>query len=57
MPLDLALYLDLHEGRHDVGHFDNSIGRGVFIDPDQLALFHGCDNFKLISYKNYITIL
>jgi len=26
------------EGRHDVGHFGNAIGRGVFTDAGQLAV-------------------
>ncbi|MFC9539579.1 hypothetical protein ACFTQ7_06785 [Lysinibacillus sp. NPDC056959] len=26
-----------HEGRHDVGHFGNATGRGVFTDAGQLA--------------------
>jgi len=33
-----ALCLDLHEGRHDVGHFGNATRRGVFTDAGQLAV-------------------
>ncbi len=33
-----ALCLGLHEGRHDVGHFGNAIGHGVFTDAGQLAV-------------------
>ena len=32
-----------HEGRHDVGHFGNATGRGVFTDAGQLAVFAGCE--------------
>jgi len=34
----LILRLGLHEGRHDVGHFYNATGRGVFTDAGQLAI-------------------
>jgi len=27
-----------HEGRHDVGHFGNATGRGIFTDAGQLAV-------------------
>jgi len=27
-----------HEGRHDVGHFGNAIGRGDFTDAGRLAV-------------------
>jgi len=33
-----ALSLGLREGRHDVGHFGNATGRGVFSDAGQLAV-------------------
>ncbi|WP_460013213.1 hypothetical protein [Lysinibacillus sp. CTST325] len=33
-----ALCLGLREGRHDVGHFGNATGRGVFTDAGQLAV-------------------
>jgi len=33
-----ALCLGLHEGRHDVGHFGNATGRGVFTDAGQLVV-------------------
>jgi len=32
---DSALWLGLHEGLHDVGHFGNATGRGVFTDAGQ----------------------
>jgi len=40
---DFELYLGLHKGRHDVGHFGNATGRGVFTDAGQLAVFAGCE--------------
>jgi len=33
-----ALCLGLREGRHDVGHFGNTTGRGAFTDAGQLAV-------------------
>jgi len=33
-----ALGLGLHDGRHDVGHFGNTTGRGIFTDAGQLAI-------------------
>jgi len=36
---DFELCSGLHEGRHDVGHFGNATGRGVFTDAGQLAVF------------------
>jgi len=32
------LCLGLHEGRHDVGHFGNVIGRNVITDAGQLVV-------------------
>jgi len=36
--LCLGLREGLREGRHDVGHFGNATGRGVFTDAGQLAV-------------------
>jgi len=33
-----ALCLGLREDLHDVGHFGNATGRGVFTDAGQLAV-------------------
>ncbi|WP_460013725.1 hypothetical protein [Lysinibacillus sp. CTST325] len=33
-----ALCSGLQEGRHDVGHFGNATGRGVFTNAGQLAV-------------------
>jgi hypothetical protein len=46
---DFKLCPGLHEGRHDVGHFGNATGRGVFTDAGQLAVFAGCKDFRLTS--------
>jgi len=47
---DFELCSGLHEGRHDVGHFGNATGRGVFTDAGQLAVFAGCEGFRLTSF-------
>ena len=46
---DFELCSGLHEGRHDVGHFGNAI-RGVFTDAGQLAVFAGCEGFRLTPF-------
>jgi len=46
----------LHEGRHDVGHFGNATERGVFTDAGQLAVFAGCEGFKLTSFHSFLSI-
>ena len=47
---DFELCPGLHEGRHDVGHFGNATGRGVFTDAGQLAVFARCEGFRLTSF-------
>jgi len=36
--LGFRLCFGLHEGRHDVGHFGNVIGRNVITDAGQLVV-------------------
>jgi len=40
---DFELCLGLHEDRHDVSHFGNATGRGVFTDAGH-AVFAGCED-------------
>jgi len=51
---DFELCPGLHEGRHDVGHFGNATGRGVFTDAGQLAVFAGCEDFRLTSLNSFL---
>ena len=43
----------LKGGQHDVGHFGNAIGRGVFTDAGQLTVVTGSDDFRCTSYKEH----
>ncbi|MFC9542960.1 hypothetical protein ACFTQ7_24430 [Lysinibacillus sp. NPDC056959] len=47
--------LGLHEGRHDVGHFGNATGRGVFTDAGQLAVFAGREGFRLTTLYSFLS--
>ncbi|WP_460013651.1 hypothetical protein [Lysinibacillus sp. CTST325] len=35
---EIGLCLGMHKGRHDVSHFSNATGHGVFTDEGQLAV-------------------
>ncbi len=41
--------------RHDVDHFGNATGSGDFTDADQLAVFTGCEGFRLTSLYSFIS--
>jgi hypothetical protein len=55
MRSDFEWCLGLQEGRHDVGHFGNATGRGVFTDAGQLA-FHSFLSKSVTSVEGFIFI-